>query len=155
MFPTYSGYVCVEKWSKIFVSPRVRKMSFSLTKVAFSSLSVPALPVPPISGIYGSGNHFPPLESGFQKWEKGRKQNLCSFLFKNNWALCVARRDVKSHWLYLYNQCRLLTCFQAVTGKSVPFNFHFPFANKAKNDKYGYWLELNCLMKCIWEVENI
>ena len=30
-----------------------------------------------------------------------------------------------------------------VTGKSVPFNFHFPFANKAKNDEYGYWLYEN------------
>ena len=47
IFPTNWGYVCIEKWSlraKEVPDLRVRKRPFSLSAVAFSSLSDQALP---------------------------------------------------------------------------------------------------------------
>ena len=84
IFPTYLGYVSIERWSQIFV-PGTRsarneseKNPRSLTNMAFSSLSVQAIPsawnenlrpllnrnIPLISGKYGLKNHFD-QESGF------------------------------------------------------------------------------------------
>ena len=80
IFPNNWGYVCIEYWSKIFVSLSKVDFSVSLTLSSgtFGAGNVNLRPlfntnVPPISGNYGLRKHFWPLEIGFLMWNSEKR----------------------------------------------------------------------------------
>ena len=109
IFPTNRGYICIEKWSQIFVSgigsvhsESEEKSLFKLKKGLFLTFRMGTsnarnknlrplfnTNIPPISGKYGLRNHFWSLESGFLM----RKREENDFFSKS------AKLPILSFWI--------------------------------------------------------
>ena len=119
IFPTIWGYICIEKWSQIFVlgigsahSESEEKPPFQLKKWLFLTFWMGTsnarnknlrplfnTNIPPISGKYGLRNHFWSLESGFLM-RKREENDFFSKICNNSILRFTYLKSAQNFWLF-------------------------------------------------------
>ena len=119
IFPTNRGYICIEKWSQIFVSgigsvhsESEEKSLFKLKKGLFLTFRMGTsnarnknlrplfnTNIPPISGKYGLRNHFWSLESGFLM-RKREENDFFSKICNNSILRFTYLKSAQNFWLF-------------------------------------------------------